>query len=395
MTIIAKDIHWVGIIEWDLKFFHGHELSIKRGTSYNSYLIKDEKTALIDSVRSTRTGEFIRNLEEVVPVEKIDYFVVNHAEPDHSGALPELLKRNPQAVVIVSKGGETSFKRHYPGSWNVQVVRTGDSISLGHRTLRFFEAQMLHWPDSMFTYCPEDRILFPNDAFGQHFADSRRFADEVDSCELWQEAMKYFANILTPFSGQIIRKIQEFLTLGWSVEMICPSHGQMWRKDVNQIVQKYVDWASGKGEKAAVLIYDTIWGGTERMAKAVAEGLVSEGVGYRIFPAGSSDFNDVMTEILKVRGVLVGSPTLNNGLMPTLMPYLEMMRGLRFQNKIGGAFGTYGWSGETVKRLEEALKAASMAIPVPGIRAQFSPQDADLKTCREFGAGFARAVKAD
>lgn len=394
MTQVKPNIHSIGVVEWSLRHFHGHELSIHRGTSYNSYLIVDEKIALIDFVRSSRTEEFLKNIEAIVPFEKIDYLIMNHSEPDHSGALPAILARAPQAKVVVSKNGQISLGRHYPGNWNVQVVKTGDTISLGKRSLRFFEAQMVHWPDSMFSYCPEDRILFSNDAFGEHFAASSIFADEADMCEVWQEAVKYFANILTPYSQQIQKKIKEFLSLNWSVEMICPAHGLVWRKDVTAMVNKYLEWASGKVENSAVILYDTIWGGTEKMALAIGQGLEAEGVPFKLFNAGIADLSDVVAEIFKAKGTIVGTPTLNNGAMPTLMPFLEMIRNLRFQNKMGAAFGTYGWSGEGVKRIEEFMQHGGFKIAQMGIRAQFSPQAADLDHCMTFGRGFAKLMLA-
>lgn len=391
---LRDGIHWVGAQEWSLRHFHGHELSIYRGTSYNAYLIKDDDAiVLIDSVKVAHADEFIADLEKLVPIEKITHFIVNHGEPDHAGTLPRMLARNPNATVLCSRGGSISIGRHYPGKWNLKVVKTGDELKLGKRTLKFFEAQMLHWPDSMFTYCPEEEILFSNDAFGQHFAASKRFVDEADQAEVWQEAAKYFANILTPYCGQIIRKINEFTALGWPVEMICPSHGLIWRKSPFEIVQKYLEWSAGIAEVGAVIIFDTIWHGTEKMARAIGRGLEKEGVPYKIFNCGASDFNDVMTEIHKVKGVLIGCPTLNNNLMPTVAPFLESIRGLRFVNKIGAAFGTYGWSGEGNKRIEETLTAGSIKIVQPSLKVQFAPQADDLEKCEEFGRSFANHLK--
>jgi flavorubredoxin len=394
MTQIRPGIYWVGASEWSLKHFHGHELSIKHGTTYNSYLIVDEKVALIDFVKNTHKEELVQNVERIIPLDKIDYAIVNHSEPDHSGALPLIRARNPNVVVVCNKNGQNSLKRHYPLAWNFQLMKTNDSLSLGKRSLKFFEAPMLHWPDSMFSYCPEEKILFPNDAFGQHYASTNRYADEVDQCELWQEARKYFANILTPYSQHIMRKGAEFIGMGWPIEMICPSHGVMWRKDPMTIVNKYMEWSSGAAEDAVVIVYDTIWGGTEKMARAIARGVELEGLPFRLYSAGTADFNDVMTEVHKAKGVLVGSPTLNNGLMPTLMPYLESLRNLRFQKKLGASFGTYGWSGECTKRIEEFLTQGGIKIVQMGLRANFNPLDDDLAHCVAFGQGFAKQVKA-
>ncbi|MBF0410341.1 MAG: flavodoxin domain-containing protein [Candidatus Riflebacteria bacterium] len=391
---IKTGIFCTGVTEWALKYFHGHELSITRGTSYNAYLIKDgEFNVLIDSVKAPHVPEFLKKLEAIVPLDKITHYVINHTEPDHSGAFTAIMAKSPNAKIICSRGGQKPLLRHYPGNWNIQPVKTGDEIKLHSKTLRFFEAQMLHWPDSMFTYCPEEKILFPNDAFGQHYASSSKFADDVDQCELWQEAMKYFANILTPFSGQIINKVNDFSKLGWPVEMICPSHGMIWRKNVTQIIEKYVEWASGKAEPGVVIIYDTIWGGTEKMARAISRGLDSANVQFRIFNAGTSDFNDVNTEILKYKGVLIGCPTLNNSLMPTIAPFLESLKGLRFVNKVGAAFGTYGWSGEGCARLEEFMKSGNISIVQQPIKANYNPNEEDLAKCEQFGKDFAEHLK--
>ncbi|GAB4279367.1 MAG: flavodoxin domain-containing protein [Candidatus Rifleibacteriota bacterium] len=391
---ICNDIYWVGALEWSKAHFHGHELSIRHGTSYNSYFIDDEKKVLIDLVRVSMHEDLFRHIEEHVKVEELDILIINHAEPDHASSLPLLLERNPKLEIYVSRGGKISVSRHNPGLENeLKVVKTGDSISIGKRTLSFFEAQMLHWPDTMFTYCPEEKVLFSADAFGQHFASTDRFADLVDSKGLWFEAEKYYANILTPYSPHIIRKLDEFTKLNWEVGIICPAHGVCWRKNPGHIIAKYTEWASGKTTESAVIIFDTIWGGTEKMARAIARGLEEKGVTYKIFSAGAADLNDVMTEILTCKAVVIGCPTLNNGIMPTLTPYLEELRGLRFRNKIGFAFGTYGWSGECVKRIEEGFKNALIEVAMDGFKCQFNPHESDLQKCEEMGQILADKIK--
>ncbi len=391
---INKDIYWVGALEWSKEHFHGHELSIRHGTSYNAYFIDDEKKVLIDLVRASQYEDLVRHIEEHCPIEKLDILIINHAEPDHASSLPMLLAKNPNLEIYVSRGGKISVNRHTPGVKEVNVVKTGDSISIGKRTLKFFEAQMLHWPDTMFTYCPEEKTLFSADAFGQHFASIERFADLVDNKGLWYEAEKYYANILTPYSPHITRKLDEFTKLNWEVQTICPAHGVCWRKDPAQIIGKYAEWAAGKTKPTAVIVFDTIWGGTEKMARAVGRGLEEKGVSFKMFSAGGADLNDVMTEILTCKAVVVGCPTLNNGIMPTLTPYLEELRGLRFRNKIGMAFGTYGWSGECIKRIEEALGTAGIEVAVPGFKCQFNPHEEDLQKCQEMGRELAEKIKA-
>lgn len=391
---IKKDIYWVGTIEWLLKHFHSHELSIHRGTTYNAYLILDDKPTLIDMVKNTHIDDLIKNIESIISIEKLEYLVVNHAEPDHSGAFPVLISKNPKLKVVCSKGGEVSIRRHYPMVKELIVVKTGDEMKIGKRTLKFFEAQMLHWPDTMFTYCVDDKVIFTNDAFGQHYAHCNRFVDEADESEVWEEAIKYFANILTPFSGQIIKKINELLSFNWDIQMICPSHGAIWRKDINKIIQKYLEWSSGNTPASVVVIYDSIWNGTEKMAKAICEGIEQEKLPYKLFSAATSDLNDVMTEILKCRGIIVGCPTLNNNIMPSIAPYLEEIRGLRFPKKVGAAFGTYGWSGEGVKRIEESLEKSNIKVIQPGLKIQFAPStQEDINKCIEFGRNFAKQIK--
>ncbi|MCE8428302.1 MAG: flavodoxin domain-containing protein [Candidatus Methanoperedens sp.] len=390
---LKKDVFWVGTVDWNLKKFHGHEYSTHRGTTYNSYLIVDEKIALVDTVWGPFSHELIENIKKIIDVKKIDYVIANHAETDHSGGLPELMELIPDATVVVSEKGRESIPKHYHEDWNFKVVTTGDSISLGKNSLVFVKATMLHWPDSMFTYLTGKNILMPNDAFGQHYASSARFNDEVDPAELYQEAIKYYANILTPFSDLVIKKIDEFKKLNIPVDIIAPSHGIIWRKDPMQIVEKYYEWASGGNDGSIVIIYDTMWKGTEKMAFAISEGLEKEGVRFKLFNMAVCDRNDVLTEVFKAKGILVGSPALNNGLLPTIKPILEDLKGLRFKNKFGAAFGTYGWSGENVKLLEENLEKAKIKVLQEGIKFKWQPTKEELEKCVEFGIGFAKKLK--
>ncbi|HPL62438.1 MAG TPA: MBL fold metallo-hydrolase [Syntrophales bacterium] len=391
---IAKGVYWVGVVDWGLRHFHGHELSTHRGSTYNAYLIIDEKIVLVDTVWNPFQDQLLRNISAVIDPSKIDLVVANHSESDHSGSLPAVMRRIPNATVVVSKRGEESVEGHYHQAWNFKSVKTGDRISIGENELVFIEAPMLHWPDSMFTYLAGRNILMPNDAFGQHYATSFRFNDQVHREELYEEAIKYYANILTPFSALVLKKIDEVLALGLPVDMIAPSHGVIWRRDPLQIVTKYREWASQVPEKSAVVAYDTMWEGTRRMAEAVGNGMAAEGIPCKIFHMAVSDRNDVITEIFKSRAVVIGSPTLNQGLLPTIAPILEDIRGLRFQNKIGAAFGTYGWSGESVKLIEEHLTRCKIPVVCPGVRAKWQPKPADLENCEKMGREMAAAVKS-
>jgi anaerobic nitric oxide reductase flavorubredoxin len=392
ITELAKGVYWVGVVDWALKHFHGYELTTHRGSSYNAYLITDEKTVLVDTVWGPFQDQLIQNICEVIDPAKIDIVVANHAETDHSGALPAVMRHAPKAKVIVSKRGRESVEGHYHQPWDFQAVQTGDRVSIGKRELVFVEAPMLHWPDSMFTYLTGDNILMPNDAFGQHYANAFRFNDQVDQEELYQEALKYYANILTPFSSLVLKKIEEVLALKLPVSMIAPSHGIIWRKEPLQIVKKYQEWAAQAPEKTAVIAYDSMWDGTRYMAEAIGEGLAAAKIPYQLFYMPTADRNDVIAEIFKTKAVIIGSPTFNQGLLPTIAPILEDIKGLKFQNKIGAAFGCYGWSGESVKIIEEHLANSKIPLAAEGIRAKWQPKTEDLAKCREFGGAIAKAI---
>jgi len=388
MKQLRDKIYWVGANDWEVRYFHGYELSTHRGTSYNAFLIKDEKNVLIDTVWEPLTETFLERLKEVIDIKNIDYVVVNHAEPDHSGALPALLKEIPEVTVIVSKKGEESLKRHYHQDWNLKVVKTGDKINIGKSDLIFVEAPMLHWPDSMFTYLTGENILFSNDAFGQHFSSSDLFNDEVDETEVYQEALKYYANILTPFSKFVTKKIQELQDLNIPVDMIAPGHGIIWRKDPMRIVEKYLEWATGKSEKSVVIFYNSMWGATTKMAGHIGNGLDEAGVSYKIYNAATADKNDILTEIFKSKGVICGSSTVNNGILASLSPILEEMQGLKFIDKLGATFGSYGWSGESPKVLEEHLSKAKVKLVQDSIKIKYMPNEEELNDCVNFGKNF-------
>jgi anaerobic nitric oxide reductase flavorubredoxin len=391
---LAKGVYWVGVVDWDLRQFHGHELSTHRGSSYNSYLIVDDKVALIDTVWGPFAGELLKNISEIIDPSKIDIVVANHSETDHSGGLPTIMRYAPKATLVVSERGKESVEGHYHQAWNFKPVKTGEKISLGKRDLIFVEAPMLHWPDSMFTYLTGDNILMPNDAFGHHYATSFRFNDQVNQEELYQECLKYYANILTPFSPMVTRKINEVLALNLPVNLIAPSHGVIWRKDPLQIVKKYQEWAVQKPDQSAVILYATMWQGTHFMAEAIGQGLAAENIPFKLFDMSVSDRNDVNTEIFKAKAVVVGSSTFNLGLLPTIRPVLEDLKGLKFLNKVGAAFGSYGWSGESVQILEEHLKLCKIPIVAPGVKAKWQPKPDDLAACRELGQKVGQAVKA-
>ncbi len=389
---ICKGVYWVGVVDWSIRKFHGYELSTHRGSSYNAYLIKDEKIALVDTVWGPFSDRFLDNVREVVDPSKIDYVIANHAEMDHSGALPEVMKIATNAALITSKRGLESIPGHFHQSWNIRSVSNGEHLSLGSSELIFIEAPMLHWPDSMFTYLSGQNILMANDAFGQHYATAFRFNDEVDQEELYEEALKYYANILTPFSDLVLRKIDELLSLQIPVDIIAPSHGVIWRKDPLQIVKNYQEWARQIPQKRAVILYDTMWNATLRMAEAISSGLTDNGIPNKLIHVAVSDRNDMIVDILKAKAVIIGSPTLNNGVLPTIVPILEDLRGLKFKNKVGAAFGSYGWSGEAISRIEEALSEAKIKVVAKGVKSKWQPDEIALSHCRQLGEELAKDV---
>jgi len=392
---ITENISWVGKIDWELRKFHGEEYSTHRGSSYNSYLVKDEKTALIDTVWGKFSGEFVENLKKEIPLEKIDFVIANHAESDHSGALPELMRHIPDTPIYCTSNGVKSLTGHYHQDWDFHVVKTGDTLSLGSKELIFIEAQMLHWPDSMMSYLTKDSILFSNDAFGQHIASELMYNDLVDQAELFQEAIKYYANILTPFSALVDKKIKEVLALNVPVDMICPSHGVLWRKDPLQIANKYLEWANAYAENQITVAYDSMWDGTRRMAEAIAKGIVQTDptVTVKLFNIARSDKNDLITEIFKSKAVLVGSPTINKGILSAVAAILEEMKGLKFMNKKAAAFGCYGWSGESVKIISQHLSSAGFAVVDEGLRAMWNPDAKAMEMCVEYGKKLSGLLK--
>lgn len=395
MKELKDSVYWVGGTDWIVRHFHGYELSTHRGSTYNSYLIKDEKTVLIDTVWAPLTDMFLEHIKEVVDPSTIDYIVVNHAEPDHSGALSAILEYCPNATIVVSKAGLESTKKHYHKDWNFKVVGTGDKLNIGKNDLVFVEAKMLHWPDSMFTYLTGKNILFSNDAFGQHFASSDIFNDTVDEVEVAQEALKYYANILTPFSRFVTKKIEELKRFNLPIDIIAPAHGVIWRKNPMDIVEKYYEWAKGNSEKSVVILYNSMWGATHKMADYIAHGITEAGVSYKIYNAATADKNDVIAEIFKAKGILLGSSTVNNGILTSLSPFIEELTGLKFINKVGAAFGSYGWSGESPQILTEHLEKAKIKVLQEGLKIKYSPTEEELEDCFNFGKSFGEKLLAE
>ena len=391
---ITPKVTWVGKIDWELKTFHGDELSTHRGSSYNSYLIKDNKVALIDTSWIPYDKEFVNNLKQEIDLNKIDYVIMQHNECDHSGALVELMREIPNTPIYCTAKGEAIIRGHYHKDWNFVNVKTGDTLNLGETTLTFVEAPMLHWPDTMFTYMSGENILFSNDGFGQHYATESLFNDAVDSTEVYQEAMKYYCNILNLYSPMAIKKIKEILAMNLPLNMICPSHGVIWKNNPSQIVETYLKWADAYQENQITLVYDTMWQSTRLMAQAIAKGIqeADKNVTVKIYNAAKDDKNDILTEIFKSKAFLIGSPTINNGYSYAIAGLLEMIKGLKFKKKKAACFGSYGWSGDAVKQLSIHLQEAGIEVVNEGIRKLWVPDNAMLEDCSEFGKEFAKAL---
>jgi len=391
---IKKGIYWVGVVDWNMRSFHGHTYTTKRGTTYNAYLIVDEKIALVDTVYGPFAAELADKISQIVPIDKIDYIIANHVETDHSGAMPHIMKLCPKAKVYGTQKCKEGLYKNYYGDWDFQTVKTGDTLKLGKRTLTFIEAPMIHWPDSMFTYCPEEELLLPNDAFGQHYATNQRFDDEVDECALMDEAVKYYANILWPLGSLILRKIEDVQKMGVPIKMIAPSHGIIWRKDPMKIVNAYVNWAKNTVKPKIVIAYETMWGSTEKMARAMMEGITDSGVEAKLFNVAESDRTEVIKEMLDAKGFLIGSSTHDNGMLPEMAGFMDFLKGLKPKGRLVSAFGSYGWAGGAVALLEKALKESGLEMAQPSISAKFVPDKNETKACYDFGAAFAAKVKA-
>jgi flavorubredoxin len=390
---IKEGFYWVGAIDWNVRNFHGY--STFKGTTYNSYLLMDKKIALFDTVKHGFEEELLSRIKSIINPEKIDYLIVNHIEPDHAGGFLKIVEIIKPEKIFITQRGKDGLKNYlHKNDFPFEEVSTGKEIKIGERTIRFIETPMIHWPDSMISYIPEEKILVSQDAFGAHYATSNRFDDEVDYCTLIEESAKYYANIVLPYSPRVQNLLKTIKELGLEIELICPDHGVVWRKHINEIIQLYENWSNYIAEKRAVIIYDTMWKSTEKMAYAIMDGIIKEGVEARLFKLSVSDITDVMTEVMLAKGLVLGSPTLNNGLMPTVASFVHYMKGLRPRNKIGAAFGSYGWSGESVKLLNDILNEIKAEIVHEGIKVKFAPDKDTLKQCEELGKIIAQKIKS-
>ena len=386
---IKPNVFWVGGIDWDLRSFHGY--STNRGTTYNSYLIRDKKITLIDTVKSKFFEEWFSRIKEIIDPKKIDYIISNHVEMDHSGSLPKISKLCPKSKIITSVRGEKGLKLHYRDDLNLKVVKSGDSLNIGKRNLTFVHIPMVHWPDSMVTYLNEDRILFSNDSFGQHIASSERFDRDIEWGILKEEAAKYYANIVLPYGSQVEKALSSIRNL--EIDLIAPSHGIIWQSNISKIIKEYEKWSKHESENKAVIIYDSMWGSTEKLANSLREGINEVGINVSLRNLKNSHISDIIKEIMISKLVLIGSPTLNNGVLPTMGAFLTYIKGLKPKNKIGFVFGSYGWSGQAVGEIEKIIKDLSWDIPIDGININYIPNDDNLCDIKKIGNKLGKYIK--
>lgn len=389
---ISEGVYWVGAIDWNGRDFHG--FTTPGGTTYNSYLVIGEKTALIDTVKAPFAGEMLRRIGQIIDPSKLDYIVVNHMEPDHSGSLAEL-KKQTNAKILITKRGLDILSGYFRDAgidkWDIETVKTGDHLDLGSKTLIFLEASMLHWPDSMETFLKEDRILFSNDGFGQHIATSKRY--DFEEGDLIPDAAEYYANILMPFHIPLLHFFKVLDEQGIEPLQIAPSHGIIWKKDLKKILEAYGSWANGEVKEKVLVIYDTMWGSTELMANEITEAIREAGVEVKLLNLRKNPRSLIMKEMLDAAAFAVGSPTLNNGLFPTVGDFLVYLKGLRPQKKKAIAFGSYGWGGGAVKLVEQELKNAGIEVLEPGLQIKYRPFEKEQDSCRELGRRLAAAAK--
>jgi len=393
---IKPDIYWVGVIDWAVRDFHGYVTP--NGTTYNNYLILDERVTLLDAVKYDFAEVTIGNIKSIIDPLKIENLVMNHIEPDHAGSIEKIMELTPDATICITEKGKKGLDRYFDTSrWKFNMVKTGDILNIGKRNLLFIETPMLHWPDSMMTYIKEDSVLISQDAFGQHYATASRFDDEFLTCfsvsDLEDAVKDYYANILMPFGALIKNKIAEIQKLGLEIDMIAPDHGIIWRKNPAKVINMYLDMANGKTDLMVVIIYDTMWKSTEQMVLPIMQGIKAEGVEVKVIKLRSTPMSVAIKEFWKSRGCLVGTPTLNNIMFPSVAEFLTHLRGLRPKNRIVGAFGSYGWGGGAVKEAYEEFKRMGLETVEPGIQVVYRASADDEKKCYEFGKEFAKRLK--
>lgn len=384
---LKDNFYWVGAVDWNLRDFHGY--STEKGSSYNAYLLIDKKITLFDTVKESFSEELIERVSSIIEPTKIDYLVVNHVEMDHSGALPYVINKIKPEKVICSAKAHEAIKEHF-GDLNVkfEIVKTGDVLNTGTKNIQFIETPMLHWPDSMFSYIKEDKILISSDAFGQHFASSKFFDHEVDYKELINQAAKYYANILMPYSNLILKLFEAVEKMNLEISLIAPDHGIIWEKNIPDILSLYKDWASGVSKNKVLVIYDTMWKSTEKMAYALAEGIKRSNVEVNIMKLGENHRSDIVTELMFSKGFILGSATLNNEMLPRVADFTTYARGLKFTKKKAFCFNSYGWNPSVLNKLNDELKKMNLEVISDGVSSKYVPNKEVIDKCYELGKLF-------
>ena len=387
---IADKVYWVGAVDWGIRNFHGY--ATERGTTYNAYLIIDEKVTLIDTVKRPFLNELLARISSVIDPAEIDYIVSNHSEMDHAGCIKEMIEICSPEKTFASPMGIKALENHFNTDLNLSPLKTGDILELGSKTLSFIETKMLHWPDSMIAYMKEEEILFSQDGFGMHLATRNIFDDDIPEYVLEWEAEKYFANILMPYSGKILALLDDISKMDMPIKLIANDHGPIWRKHISKIIDLYTKWSKHAYTPKAVVLYDTMWGATATMAAYINDGLASQGIEVKTIPMSASHRSDVATEILSASALIVGSPTLNNNIFPSIADVLTYIKGLKPKNLIGASFGSFGWSGEAVKQLNAHLESMNVELISEGIKAKYTPDASDLEKCYKLGQDAGRTL---
>jgi len=380
---ISDHVYWVGAIDWAIRDFHGY--TTPHGSTYNAYLVMADKITLIDTVKAPFMDEMLSRIASVVDPSKIDYIISNHSEQDHTGCLWQVAELVKPEKIFASAMGVKALGEIFHKNNSIETVKDGQSLSLGNMDLKFMETRMIHWPDSMFSYLEKDGVLFSQDAFGMHLATFERFDDELAADMLEYEAATYYANIVLPFSAQVLKTLEKVAASGWTIKIIAPDHGPVWRKDLNFILNLYNKWARQVRVKKAVVVYATMWHSTEMMAKAIAESLAEEGIRVKLLNVDDAHRSEVLYEVLEAGALIAGSPTLNNHMMPQMADVMTYMKGLKPANLTGAVFGSFGWSGESLKDLEATLAAMKVEIVADTVSVRHVPDGDVLNKCRELG----------
>jgi flavorubredoxin len=389
---IKDHVYWVGAIDWNIRDFHGY--STYKGTTYNAYLILDDKITLVDTVKYPFREELFNNIRQLIDPRQIDYLIVNHVEMDHAGSVREVVDLvKPEKIFCSAMGQKTMVAYNLPADYPYEVVKTGQTISLGRKNVQFIETRMLHWPDSMFTYLPQDKLLISSDAFGEHWATNERFDDQVNQEELMAHAAKYYANILLLYSPLVQKLLADVQKLGLEIDMIAPDHGLIWRTNPQAILQAYDRWSRQETLPKAVVIYDTMWHSTEKMAHAIVAGLTREEISTKLMSLKVNHRSEIMTEVLDAKAIICGSSTLNNNMLPTMADILTYMKGLKPVNKIAAAFGSYGWSGEAVGHINKYFEEMKFTLASPGLKVLYGPSADDLKKCVALGQQIGQLIR--